>query len=94
MDHSQVPELLERPQLHRMCSRYFEGAKMKIELDLNDNELSILKGSISRAIDSNLKFLCDEFVHEQKKDEVKRENSILCGILTKVNKQTQRRISL
>lgn len=68
--------------------------KMKIELDLNDNELSILKWAINRAIDSNLKFLCDEFVHEQKKDEVKRENGILCGILTKVNKQTQRRITL
>lgn len=67
---------------------------MKIELDLNDNELSILKGTINRVIDSNLNFLCNEFVHEQKKDEVKRENSILCGILTKVNKQTQRRISL
>lgn len=67
---------------------------MKIELDLNDNELSLLKGAINRAIDSNFKFICGEYVHEQKKDEVKRENCILCGILTKVNKQTQRRISL
>ena len=67
---------------------------MKIELDLNDNELSILKSVIDRVIANNFKFLCDEFVHEQKKDEVKRENGILCEILTKVNKQTQRRISL
>lgn len=67
---------------------------MKIELDLNENEIFILKVAINRAIDSNLKFLCNEFVHEQKKNEVKRENGILCEILTKVNKQTQRRISL
>jgi hypothetical protein len=67
---------------------------MKIELDLNDNEIHILKVALDRAISSNFIFICSEFVHEQKKDEVKRENSILCGILTKVNKQTQRRISL
>lgn len=67
---------------------------MKIELDLNENEIFILKGAINRAIDSNLKFLCDEFVHKLKKDEVKSENGILCAILTQLNKQIQRRITL
>lgn len=67
---------------------------MKIQLDLNENEIFILKGAINRAIDSNSKFLCDEFVHELKKDEVKSENGILCAILTQLNKQTQRRITL
>lgn len=66
---------------------------MKLEIDLNDKEVYILKSAINRAIDSNLKFLCDEYVHDQKKDEVKCENVILCAILTKVNKQIQRKIS-
>lgn len=35
-----------------------------------------------------------KFVHELKKDEVKSENGILCAILTQLNKQTQRRITL
>lgn len=42
---------------------------MKIELDLNDNEIHILKVALDRAISSNFVFICSEFVHEQKKDE-------------------------
>lgn len=67
---------------------------MKIELDLNDNSLSILKEAINIAIERNLNFLCDIYVHEQKKDEAKSKNKNLCAILTQLNKQTQKRITL
>lgn len=67
---------------------------MKIELDLKNDELFVLKGAINQVIDRNVEFICREFVHEQMKDKVKNENGVLCRILTELNKQTQRRITL
>lgn len=67
---------------------------MKIELDLKDDEIFILKSAINQVIVRNAEFICREFVHEQMKDKSKKENHILCAILTQLNKQTKRRITL
>ena len=66
---------------------------MKIELELNDDEIILLKCAINLSIYKCDGFLCDEFANEEKKDDVKKEKVMLCNLFTKINEQTKKRIS-
>ncbi len=66
---------------------------MKIELELNDDEIILLKCAINLSIFKCDDFLGDEFANEEKKDDVKKEKVMLCNLLTKINEQTKKRIS-
>lgn len=63
---------------------------MKIELYLNNNELSILKKSIDIALNINFKTMCDNYVNELYKKKAHSENISLCKILTDINKQIKK----
>lgn len=65
---------------------------MKIELKLNEYEILLLKSAINISIFKCDDILVDEFVHEEKKDEVKKDKVTLCNLLTKINEQTKKRI--
>ena len=67
---------------------------MKIELELNEEEILALKCAINSSIFKCDDFIADEFAHEEKKDEVKKDKIMYCNILSKINEQTKRRIAL
>lgn len=67
---------------------------MKIELELNENEILRLKCAINLFIFKCDDTLADEYVNDEKKDEVKKDKIMLCNLLTKINEQTKRRIAL
>jgi len=67
---------------------------MNIELNLNENDIFILKSAINQVITSKYEFISSEFVHEQMKDKAKNENEVLCKILTQLNHQARKGITL
>lgn len=60
---------------------------MKINLDLNEDEIFILKKAIDITLDKNFKYISNIYVNDQSIDITRKENKVLCKILTSINHQ-------
>lgn len=65
---------------------------MKIELELNEDEIIHLKCALDISIFKCDDFLADEYASDEKKDEVKINKSVYIGLLNKINEQRKKRI--